>query len=388
LIDQLYAALVDVWTTVALPLRLARLHQPNEILLGGMLRANHSRSPRVLRRIIARSVVTERARTHQASNPFALHIAVALVFSSMLTIRQLRYFDALARCQHFGRAAEECAVSQPALSMQIRELEQFLGTELFERRSGAVILTEAGVEIAQRAAAILSATRDLIDLAQHRNNLLSGSLCLGVIPTLAPYLLPYILPRLQREHPALRLDLVETQTKVLLGELTRGALDVLLMALPVDNPDLVSLHVLTDRFLLAVPADDPLPENARVTPSDVEKRKLILLEEGHCLRDQALDYCTQARSRVNASLGATSLATIMQMVACGYGVTLVPEVAIDVELRDDRVKLLRFAEPQPSRSVGLVWRRTSPRELDFKSLGQIIASSLNGPPRQDMRIRE
>jgi LysR family hydrogen peroxide-inducible transcriptional activator len=302
----------------------------------------------------------------------------------MLTLRQLRYFDALARCQHFGRAAEECAVSQPALSMQIRELEEFLGTELFERRPGALILTEAGVEIAQRAGAILSATRDLIDLAQHRNKLLSGSLRLGVIPTLAPYLLPYVLPRLQREHPALRLDLVETQTKVLLGELTRGALDVLLMALPVDNPELVSLHVLTDRFLLAVPADDPLPENARVTPSDVEERKLILLEEGHCLRDQALDYCTQARSRVNASLGATSLATIMQMVACGYGVTLVPEVAIDVELRDDRVKLLRFAEPQPSRIVGLVWRRTSPRELDFKSLGQMIAGSLNGP-RQDMR---
>jgi len=343
-----------------------------------MLGANPSRSPRAATHHCP--LGRDRARgTHQACNPFALEIATVLVFSPMLTIRQLRYFDALARCQHFGRAAEECAVSQPALSMQIRELEEFLGTELFERRPGALILTEAGVEIAQRAGAILSATRDLIDLAQHRNKLLSGSLRLGVIPTLAPYLLPYVLPRLQREHPALRLDLVETQTKVLLGELTRGALDVLLMALPVDNPELVSLHVLTDRFLLAVPADDPLPENARVTPSDVEERKLILLEEGHCLRDQALDYCTQARSRVNASLGATSLATIMQMVACGYGVTLVPEVAIDVELRDDRVKLLRFAEPQPSRIVGLVWRRTSPRELDFKSLGQMIASSLNGP---------
>jgi LysR family hydrogen peroxide-inducible transcriptional activator len=140
---------------------------------------------------------------------------------------------------------------------------------------------------------------------------------------------------------------------------------------------LKTLHVLTDRFLLAVPANDPLPDNARVTPSDVEERKLILLEEGHCLRDQALDYCAKVRSRVNASLGATSLTTIMQMVACGYGVTLVPEVAIDVELRDHRVKLLRFSEPQPSRSVGLVWRRTSPRELDFVSLGQMIASSLN-----------
>jgi LysR family hydrogen peroxide-inducible transcriptional activator len=149
------------------------------------------------------------------------------------------------------------------------------------------------------------------------------------------------------------------------------------MVLPVEVPELETLHVLTDRFLLAVPANDPLPDNARVTPSDVEERKLILLEEGHCLRDQALDYCSKARNRVNASLGATSLTTIMQMVACGYGVTLVPEVAVEVELRDDRVKMLRFAEPQPSRNVGLVWRRTSPRELDFVSLGQMIISSLN-----------
>jgi LysR family hydrogen peroxide-inducible transcriptional activator len=295
----------------------------------------------------------------------------------MLTIRQLRYLDALARCQHFGRASEECAISQPALSMQIRELEEFLGIELFERRPRAPILTELGIEIAQRAGAILSATRDLVDHAHHRSKLLTGSLRLGVIPTLAPYLLPHLLPRLQCEHPDLSLDLLETQTKILLAELARGTLDVLLMALPVEVPELETLHVLTDRFLLAVPANDPLPDNARVTPRDVEERKLILLEEGHCLRDQALDYCAKARNRVNASLGATSLTTIMQMVACGYGVTLVPEVAVDVELRDDRVKMLRFAEPQPSRNVGLVWRRTSPRELDFVSLGQMITSSLN-----------
>jgi len=263
--------------------------------------------------------------------------------------------------------------------MQIRELEEFLGIELFERRPGAPILTEIGIEIAQRAGAILSATRDLVDLAQHRTKVLSGTLRLGVIPTLAPYLLPHVLPRLQREHPDLLLDLLETQTKILLAELAHGTLDVLLMALPVETPELETLHVLTDRFLLAVPANDPLPDKVRVTPNDVEQRKLILLEEGHCLRDQALDYCEKARSRVNASLGATSLATIMEMVACGYGVTLVPEVAIDVELRDHRVKLLRFAEPQPSRNVGLVWRRTSPRKLDFMSLGKMIASALHAP---------
>jgi LysR family transcriptional regulator, hydrogen peroxide-inducible genes activator len=304
---------------------------------------------------------------------------------NMVTMRQLRYFDALARCQHFRRAAEECAVTQPALSMQISELEMFLGTELFERRPGALILTDIGNDIAQRAAAILSATRDLIDMAQNRDKPLSGSLRLGVIPTLAPYLLPYVLPRLQREHPGLSLDLMETQTKILLAELTRGALDVLLMALPVDNPELKTLHVLNDRFLLAVPADDPLPENARVTPSDVEKRKLILLKEGHCWRDQALECHGQAQSSVDAGLGATSLTTIMQMVASGYGATLVPEVAIEVELRDERIKLLRFAEPQPSRSVGLVWRRTSPRESEFKFLGQMIGGFMR--PRTQSRHR-
>jgi LysR family hydrogen peroxide-inducible transcriptional activator len=298
----------------------------------------------------------------------------------VVTIRQLRYLDALARHQHFGRAAEECAVSQPALSMQIRELEELLGTELIERRPGAPVLTELGIEIAQRACAILSATRDLIDLAHHRARVLSGTLRIGVIPTLAPYVLPHILPRLHREHPELRLDLLETQTKILLAELGRGTLDVLLLALPVDLPEFESTHLLGDRFLLAVPADDPLPDNARVTPCDVEKRRLILLEEGHCLRDQALDYCAKARSTAEVGLGATSLATIMQMVASGYGVTLVPEVAIDVELRDNRVKLLRFAEPQPSRSIGLAWRRTSPRKADFVSLGQMVVDALGVPP--------
>jgi LysR family hydrogen peroxide-inducible transcriptional activator len=300
----------------------------------------------------------------------------------MLTIRQLRYLDALARCQHFGRAAEECAVSQPALSMQIRELEEFLGIDLFERRPGAPVLTEAGIEIAQRAGAILSATRDLVDLAHHRAKTLSGTLRLGVIPTLAPYLLPHVLPRLQREHPDLRLDLLETLTKGLLAELGRGTLDVLLLALPIEAAEFDTVHLLHDRFLLAVPAEDPLPDNARVTPRDVETRRLILLEEGHCLREHALDFCAKARINANASLGATSLATIMQMVACGYGVTLVPEVAIDVELRDARVKLLRFAEPQPSRSIGLAWRRTSPRKADFAMLGQMVASAVNGPTRR------
>jgi LysR family hydrogen peroxide-inducible transcriptional activator len=295
----------------------------------------------------------------------------------VITVRQLCYLDALARHQHFGRAAKECSVSQPALSMQIHELEGILGTELIERRPGAPMFTELGVEIAERARVIVGAVRDLTDLAQHRAKVLSGTLRLGVIPTLAPYILPHLLPQLEHDYPSLRLDLVEAQTKVLLADLERGTLDVLLLALPLKMADFEVLNLAKDRFLLAVPADVPFRETARVTSRDVEKCKLILLEEGHCLRDHALDYCAKGRWNVASSLSATSLATVMQMVASGYGATLVPEVAADVELRDDRVKLLRFVEPQPSRSIGLVWRRTSPRKADFLALGKTLKNVLD-----------
>jgi LysR family transcriptional regulator, hydrogen peroxide-inducible genes activator len=293
----------------------------------------------------------------------------------MLTLRQLRYLDALARHGNFCRAAEECAVSQPALSMQIRELELVIGAELVARRQGVTVLTEAGAEVARRVGPILSATRDLEDCVRGSGRLLSGSLRLGVIPTLAPYVLPLLLPELHRSHPDLRLDLLETQTKTLVSELAQGALDVLLLALPVEKADFESIVLFSDRFLLAVPADDPLPERARVRTRDVHARQLVLLEEGHCLRDQALVYCGE-RSQTHTKLGATSLATILQMVASGYGVTLLPEVAIDVEVRDERVKLLRFVEPQPRRNIGLAWRPTSPRKADFLELGQLVLKAL------------
>jgi LysR family transcriptional regulator, hydrogen peroxide-inducible genes activator len=294
----------------------------------------------------------------------------------MLTLRQLRYLDALARHRNFGRAAEECAISQPALSMQIRELEDELGAELVVRRQGGVtVLTEGGAEVAVRASSILSATRDLVDCLHRRDPLLSGTLRLGVIPTLAPYVLPLLLPELHRTYPDLCLDLLETQTKTLLSELGQGMLDVLLLALPLENSEFETAVLFNDRFLLAVPADDPLPERARVRPNDVCARRLVLLEEGHCLRDQALVYCGQ-RDTVHTKFGATSLATILQMVASGYGVTLLPEVAVDVEVRDERVKLLRFIEPQPQRQIGLAWRSTSSRKADFLELGQILLGTL------------
>jgi len=293
----------------------------------------------------------------------------------MLTLRQLRYLDALARHGHFSRAAEECAVSQPALSMQIRELESDLGVELVKRRQGAaIVLTEAGAKVARRARSILSATHDLADCV-HRDQLCSGSLRLGVIPTLAPYVLPLLLPELHRRYPHLCLDLLESRTKSLLSELAQGSLDVVLLALPIEKGEFETSVLFNDRFLLAVPADDPLPERAKVTTRDVKARRLVLLEEGHCLRDQALIYCGEV-GRERTRLGATSLATVLQMVASGYGVTLLPEVAIDVEVRDERVKLLRFVEPQPRRNIGLAWRPTSSRKVDFLELGRILLDSI------------
>jgi LysR family hydrogen peroxide-inducible transcriptional activator len=299
----------------------------------------------------------------------------------MITLRQLRYFDALARHRHFGQAADECAVTQPALSMQIRELETELGVRLVERRPGDVGLTEVGSEVWARAGHILSAARDLTEFARHRARMLTGPMRLGVIPSLAPYLLPRVLPELQRSHPELRLELHETRTKTLLTELGRGALDAVMLALPVDDPEIEAVPLFADRFMLALPASDPLPPDARAVASDVNVRRLILLEEGHCLRDQTLAYCSAlprdaAARNAAASLGATSLATVMQMVANGYGATLVPEIAIETEVRDARIKLIRFADPEPGRIIGLAWRATSPRKADFVALGRIIMDAV------------
>jgi LysR family hydrogen peroxide-inducible transcriptional activator len=293
----------------------------------------------------------------------------------VITLRQLRYLTALARHRHFGRAAEDCAVTQPALSMQVRELEREVGAELVERRPGDIALTDTGLEVAARAEQILIATRDLVDFARHRD-VLSGPLRLGIIPTLAPYILPRMLPRLQADYPLLRLEVRETQTKSLIEELARGALDAVMLALPAEDADVETLPLFTDAFLLAVPASETANTRTRVNLEDVDQRRLILLEEGHCLRDQALAFCGTARRDAPASLGATSLATVMQMVANGYGVTLLPQIAVDAEGRDDRVRLLRFQEPEPGRRIGLVWRRTSPRRKDFEALGALVKKTV------------
>jgi len=304
----------------------------------------------------------------------------------MITLRQLRYLSALAKHGHFGRAAEACAVTQPALSMQIRDLERTLGVAVVERRPGDVMLTDVGREIARRGEAVLTASRDLVDFARHRSGLLTGRLTLGVIPSLAPYLLPRILPLLQSRFPELRLELRETQTRQLIEDIKSGALDAAMLALPVAEPDIDAIALFEDLFLLAVPANDPRRENARVAAADIDQSRLILLEDGHCLRDQALAFCASAaRAQMPGTgtgtvFGASSLSTVMQMVASGYGVTLIPQIAADVERRDDRVKFLRLQNPQPGRNIGLVFRRTSPRKADFSALGEVVKESLEAPP--------
>lgn len=290
----------------------------------------------------------------------------------MVTLRQLRYLEALAETLHFGNAAEACAVSQPALSMQIKELEAELQVSLVERRKSGVALTEHGAEIARRARTILASVRDLLDHAQHGDRVLSGSLKLGAIPSIAPYLLPAALPELQRRFPELNLQLRETLTETLVRELVSGDLDLILIALPIEDPEAETLYLFDDKFVLAARATRG--KRARTaTPDMLTHERLLLLEEGHCLRDQALSFCRLVTPEARESFGASSLTTIVQMVAHGYGITLLPEMAVasEVHHRAD-IRLLRFGAREPKREIGLAWRKTSPRKADFNAFAELL----------------
>jgi LysR family transcriptional regulator, hydrogen peroxide-inducible genes activator len=290
----------------------------------------------------------------------------------MISLKQLRYFDAVAKAGHFGKAAERCAITQPALSMQIQDLEQELGTPLLERSAKGVILTDTGREIAVRAARILSEVRDLTDSARRQSKGFAGPLRLGVIPTIAPYLLPPLLPQLRERYPELDLHLRETQTQHLLAELSDGKLDLLLLALPIESPNIETIRLFDDRFMLATAPDRPLGRQVRATIEMLQQDRLLLLEEGHCLRDQVLEFC-DLRPTGNLDLsGASSLSTLVQMVVNGLGITLLPELSLSVERRQGPIKLLRFAEPEPMRTIGLAWRQSSPRKQDFVALGNLM----------------
>jgi LysR family transcriptional regulator, hydrogen peroxide-inducible genes activator len=292
----------------------------------------------------------------------------------MISIKQLRYFSAVAQTGHFGSAAEQCAVTQPALSMQIQDLEKELGLQLLERGRKGVSLTPGGREIAERAARVLADVNDLVDSARQLAGSFSGTLRFGAIPSIAPYLLPQLLPLIRATYPDLDLLLRETQTQRLLDELVDGQLDVVLLALPVEHAGIETAPLFVDRFLLALPASYKISGSVRATPDLLRNDRLLLLEEGHCLRDQALAFCELRQVGSIDTFGASSLSTLVQMVANGLGLTLLPEISVDLETRRADVRLMRFAEPEPSRVLGLAWRATSPRKRDFVELGKLIAS--------------
>ena len=293
----------------------------------------------------------------------------------MISLKQLRYFDAVVRTGHFGKAAEQCAVTQPALSMQIQEMEKDLGVPVLERGRNGVIPTEAGREIAGRAARILSEVRDIVDFARRQGETLAGPLHFGVIPSVAPYLLPALLPLIRSKFPDLDLSLRETQTQHLVDELIDGGLDLLLLALPIEHAEVETMKLFNDRFLLAMPKSRRIASRIRATPDLLKQDRLLLLEEGHCLRDQALAFCSLRRVDNIDTFGASNLSTLVQMVANGLGLTLLPQLAVDLEGRRGDIKLMRFADPEPRRVIGLAWRKSSPRKRHFAELGKLIAQA-------------
>lgn len=290
-----------------------------------------------------------------------------------LTLRQLRYFEALAQQGHFGRAADTCAISQPALSMQIRELEETLGTELFERGARQVRLTAFGEEVAARARDILRSVDELGDLARAARESLTGRLRIGIIPTIAPYLLPAIIGDLTQLHAGLELHVRESVTPKLLQEMAEGRLDAAIVALPVSEPSLTEVALFAEEFVLVRPESDrdhPVPDR-----ETLREMRLLLLEEGHCFRDQALSFCNIHSALPRELLDGSSLTTLVQMVGAGIGVTFIPEMAIAVETRSAPVSIARFRNPRPSRTVGMIWRRTSPLGRQMVQIADAVRQS-------------
>lgn len=287
-----------------------------------------------------------------------------------ITLKQLRYFEALARSGHFGRAAEMSAISQPALSMQIKELEAGLGTALFDRGARTVRLTSFGEEFAGRAREILRLVEELEDASRMVRDQMAGRLRLGVIPTVAPYLLPRVIGELTRAYPALELQLRETITPKLLQELGEGRLDCAIVALPVSEASLVEVPLFSEDFVLV----RPLADAAKPVPSaeTLREMRLLLLEEGHCFRDQALSFCKLRTIEPRELMDGSSLTTLVQMVGAGIGVTLIPEMAVAVETRLAPVSVAAFAAPRPSRQIGMVWRRSSPLARQLVQIAEVV----------------
>lgn len=289
------------------------------------------------------------------------------------TIQQLRYAVAVAEARHFGRAAQACFVSQPALSAQIRELESRLHVQLFERTSRGVLITEAGDVVIGRARRILREVDDLCEAASGLGEELGRSLRLGIIPTIAPYVLPHAIGLIRDRYPGLELYLREDRTDALITQLQAGELDLLLLSLPVARPGIEELALYTEPFLLAVPEAHALAQRHSCDTSELINERLVLLEEGHCLRDQALAVCELAGHGGPAEVQGTSLPTVIQMVGSGLGVTLLPAGAIERDVLPGGHVVVRPLQPSaPIRTVGLAYRSSSARVAGYRQLGDLI----------------
>lgn len=287
-----------------------------------------------------------------------------------LTLRQLRYFDALAERGHFGRAADVCAISQPALSVQIKELEESFGAPLLERTTRRVRLTAFGEDVLVRVREILRSVDELGDMARAAQSGLTGRLRLGVIPTIAPYLLPALLREVKTTFPDMSLMVRETMTANLLAELHAGRIDTAIVALPVSEAAFTEVPLWSEEFVLVRPdteATAPVP-----APDTLERERLLLLEEGHCFRDQALSFCSLPTARPHEGLDGSSLSTLVQMVGAGLGVTVIPEMAVPVDTPAAAVSVARFAGVQPARTIGMIWRKSSPLASQLQELADVV----------------
>jgi len=292
-----------------------------------------------------------------------------------LKLKDLRYLVAVADLRHFGRAAARCFVSQPTLSAQLKKLEQSLGVQLIERAPNNVSLTAAGEEVVARARRIIEASDEVVALATTARDPLGGRLRVALLPTIGPYLLPQIAPLIRRRLPRLQLQLYEYQTAPMLEKLHSGELDVGILALPVELAGLEPRELYREPFLVALPERHPLAAHETLRASDLKSERLLLLEEGHCLRDQALEVCSRVGVREAQDFRATSLETLRQMVAAGGGVTLLPELAARGAYRSARgVVLRRFARPVPVRHIGAVWRKSTARRAAIDELAELVSA--------------
>jgi LysR family transcriptional regulator, hydrogen peroxide-inducible genes activator len=276
-----------------------------------------------------------------------------------MNLRDLQYLSEVARHLHFGKAAQVCNVSQPTLSMQLKKLEEYLGVQLFERTNKQVLLTSIGEAMVVRARRILEEANDMRTHARAATDPFSGTLRMGIFPTLAPYVLPRLMPALRAAFPQLNVLLVEEKTPLLVEQLAQGALDVALLAMPVVQAEFSHHALFIEPFMLAVPRDHKLARRKEVSLQDIRDEVMLLLDEGHCLRDQALEVCHAIGNEESQHFRATSLETLRHMVASGSAVTLMPKLAVRSD--DPHVAYVPFREPAPSRTIGLYWRSTSAR---------------------------